>query len=209
MPLVSAPSNNAFLSIRYPTDGRIKFFTERHRYRDTQGVTHPAGGMRIARIDYYDADGNAPVRQKIYRYGKDEDGCGVMKLQLNFNETFGNCVTTQLQHYYYRTNDDRLDNYASVSSERKRPYLPHPIFSGDCDVGNWVCYSQVSEYDSEDGSISYAAIQIEDVRTARGISVRGASVRCGYARFRSRLQVYLTRYVSACAKCVIYLSRIL
>lgn len=161
LPDASAPSAEAFISIRYPTGGRVRFFTERHRYRDTAGAVHPAGGMRIARIDYYDAEGDTPVRRKIYRYGNDEDGCGIIKQDLNFNDTLGNCFTTQRLKYYYKA--DMNDGFGIIGSERKRTYLPYPIFSGDCGVGNWVCYSQVAEYDSEDGSVSGKRVYHYDV----------------------------------------------
>lgn len=163
MPLAAAPSNEAFMSIRYPTGGHVAFFTERHRYRDAEGAEHPVGGMRIARIEYYDAEGDAPVRRKIYRYGTNEDGCGVMKQVPDFDETFGNCFTAQRLHYYCKPEWSTSADYEHIGSERKRSYLPYPVFSGDCGVGSWICYAQVAEYDSEDGSLSGKRVYTYDV----------------------------------------------
>ena len=51
-----------------------------HRYRSKYGNKEPkgAGGYRIEHIRYRDSDSKL-LREKIYRYGPDEDGCGHVK----------------------------------------------------------------------------------------------------------------------------------
>lgn len=168
MPADITPSTDPFLSIRYPTGGCVKFHTERHRYRDTDGTLHPIGGLRISRIDYYDEGGNTPVRQKIYKYGPHENGCGIVKQNLSFDETTGNCFTTQRLAYYYRPDGQSPNTCLEIASERKRTFLPYPVFSGDCGVGNWVCYSEVAAYDTEGGLISGKTVYKYDVSTLQG-----------------------------------------
>lgn len=78
-----------------------------HRYRSKYGNKEPkgAGGYRIERIRYRDSDSKL-LREKIYRYGPDEDGCGHVKYEPYFDEDYWgetrrSAVTEQQVNYYY------------------------------------------------------------------------------------------------------------
>lgn len=163
MPTNISSSPDPFLSIRYPTGGYVEFHTERHRYMDDKGTLHPIGGLRISHIDFFDESSDTPVRQKIYKYGPNENGCGMVKQNLNFDEIEGNCFTTQQLTYYYRPDEHASNSFQKIASERKRTFLPYPVFSSDCGVGNWICYQEVAEYDTEGGSISGKTVYKYDV----------------------------------------------
>ena len=163
-----AASLEALLSVTYPTGGTVHFFTERHRYMDGLGHVYHAGGQRIARIDFHDDLSSAPVRQKFYRYGPDENGCGHLKETLDFNHLTGNCMTAQRLDYYCVPNIAQPDSYSRFGSERKRSYLPYPTFTPDCGTGSWVCYSEITEYDTEDGSLTGRKTSYFDVSSLSG-----------------------------------------
>ena len=154
LPIMGNSQPKALLSITYPTGGCVKFFTERHRYKDENNIIRPVGGDRIARIEWYDNPSGSAVRQKIYRYGDQEDGCGILKLPLDFSDLSGNCHTTQYLKYYRAPSSAHPTQYAMFGSERKRSYLPSPTYTAECGSGSWVRYSHVAEYDTEDGSVS-------------------------------------------------------
>ena len=161
-PGIGNDNPESLLSIVYPTGGCVRFYTERHRYLDTDNVIRPVGGMRIARIDWHDNPSSAPVRQKFYRYGVQENGCGTLKIPLDVTAPYGNCYTEQRLKYYHTPVATQPTQYAIFGSERKRSYLPHPTFSPDCGTGSWVRYSQVAEYDTEDGSLSGKTVYYYD-----------------------------------------------
>lgn len=162
------------MSMTYPTGGRVRFFTERHRYKDQEGVIRPAGGMRIARIDWYDSKSDNPVRQKFYRYGKSEDGCGLLKEPLDFTEESGNCLTEQRLKYYHIPAPSLPTQYAMFGSERKRSYLPNPTISAECGSGHWLLYPEVAEYDTEDGSVNGKTVYHYDTKSVNGKIYRPA-----------------------------------
>lgn len=162
------------LDITYPTGGKVRFYTERHRYMDSGGTIRPAGGMRIARIEWHADHSGIPSRQKFYRYGISENGCGVLKEPLDFSQSSGNCVTEQRLKYYHSPDPAQPTQYSMFGSERKRTYLPHPSVSADCGTGNWICYPEVSEYDTEDGSLSGKTVYHYNTASLQGKIYRPA-----------------------------------
>lgn len=174
LPVIGEEEPERLLDITYPTGGCVRFYTERHRYMDSDGVVRPAAGMRIARIDWHDSPSGGPVRRKFYRYGTSENGCGVLKEPLDFSSQSGNCVTEQRLKYYHVSNPAQPAVYSMFGSERKRTYLPHPTFSADCGTGSWIRYPEVAEYDTEDGSLSGKTVYHYDISSLSGKIYRPA-----------------------------------
>lgn len=121
-----------FLTIRYPTGGYVSFIMGQPRFRSRYGKREPrgAGGYRVEKIQFRDADSKV-LREKIYRYGPDEDGCGFVKSEPYFDEDVEGVfnrtgVVEQWEDYYYE-NTNILDecNHPEFCafSLRKRTYL--------------------------------------------------------------------------------------
>lgn len=149
-----------FLTIRYPTGGYVSFIMGQHRFRSRYGKREPrgAGGYRVEKIQFRDADSKV-LREKIYRYGPDEDGCGFVKSEPYFDEDVEGVfnrtgVVEQWEDYYYE-NTNILDecNHPEFCafSLRKRTYLKGSNQSLSFESGSTVLYSEVAEYEMDTG----------------------------------------------------------
>ena len=151
-----------FLKIGYPTGGSAEFQMGQHRYRSKYGNKEPkgAGGYRIERIRYRDSDSKL-LREKIYRYGPDEDGCGHVKYEPYFDEDYWgetrrSAVTEQQVNYYYEQvlPDGRIVPETFLYSLRKRTYLMGSNQSLSFESGSTVHYDEVAEYEMDGGRTS-------------------------------------------------------
>ena len=151
-----------FLKIGYPTGGSAEFQMGQHRYRSKYGNKEPkgAGGYRIERIRYRDSDSKL-LREKIYRYGPDEDGCGHVKYEPYFDEDYWgetrrSAVTEQQVNYYYEQvlPDGSIEPETFLYSVRKRTYLMGSNQSLSFESGSTVHYDEVAEYEMDGGRMS-------------------------------------------------------
>jgi YD repeat-containing protein len=140
------------LNINYPTGGRTEFFVEQNRFRDPiDNLIKGTGGYRVNRISYFDDTNTSPVKEKIYKYGPNEDGTGIIKSQPSFDEYSGNNYTKEILTYCYEL---PTTGFAIISKIRKRTYLSGSTRSLTFDNGAPVNYNEVAEYDSDLGKIT-------------------------------------------------------
>ena len=134
-----------------------------HRFRSRYGKREPrgAGGYRVEKIQFRDADSKV-LREKIYRYGPDEDGCGFVKSEPYFDEDVEGVfnrtgVVEQWEDYYYE-NTNILDqcNHPEFCafSLRKRTCLKGSNQSLSFESGSTVHYDEVAEYEMDGGRMS-------------------------------------------------------
>lgn len=138
------------LTIKYPTGGLTRFYCGSNCYRGSAGVSAgyaiSVGSPRISRIEYCDTDSTL-VKQKVYKYGLNEDGCGVIRREPTFDDEYGTCHTSQEVRYY----TPYLNSYSLDATARLRTYLPNMIFQMNYSDGNIVNYKQVTEYNMDMG----------------------------------------------------------
>lgn len=134
------------LVIRYPTGGRTEFIMERNRFRDpNDGSVKGAGGERIARIRSYDGLRPTPISEKIYKYGPDEDGTGIIKVVPSTDPYTSNCMLLEYNTYITGTGN---------ISTRKRTYFSRPTGGITFSNGAIVNYNTVTEYNSDMGTLT-------------------------------------------------------
>ena len=138
------------LTIKYPTGGLTRFLCGNHCYRSNEGAfagyVIPVGSPRISQIEYCDTDSTL-IKQKVYKYGPNDDGCGVIRREPTFDEEYGTCHTSQEVRYY----TPYLGSYSLDATARLRTYLPNMIFQMNYSDGNIVNYKQVTEYNMDMG----------------------------------------------------------
>src|SRR5690606_11929825 len=67
--------------IIYPGGGSTEFSYQLNQYRNGVGNVVDAGGLRIAKIAYFDGSNPASAFEKTYKYGENEDGAGILKYE--------------------------------------------------------------------------------------------------------------------------------
>ena len=136
------------LTIRYPTGGKTEFIEGQNRFRHPyEGTIKGAGGYRIEEIRYYDGYSQDPVKKKIYKYGPNEDGTGIIKSLPSFDPYSGNTHYIETMVYYY-------GSAGPVTTTRKRTYLTGSTRNITFSNGAPVNYNEVAEYDIDMGSMS-------------------------------------------------------
>ncbi len=89
------------LSITYPTGGRTEFVCDHNCFRDGEDAVRRISSYRIQYIRYYDTD-DTLLKETAYKYGPDEDGCGVIRHEPDMDDDMGNCHTEQIVYYETR-----------------------------------------------------------------------------------------------------------
>ena len=135
------------ISITYPTGGKTEFIVGPNRFRDPVDSTiKGAGGYRIEKIKYYDGLSDNPVKEKIYKYGPNEDETGMIRAIPSFSQDSSNCYLDETNTYVFED--------AEINSTRKRTYLSGSSNSLTFSNGAPVNYNEVTEYDSDMGEIT-------------------------------------------------------
>lgn len=138
-------------TINYPTGGRTEFMVGQNRFRDPDdGTIKGAGGYRVEKILNYDAIHTTPASEKIYKYGINEDGAGIVKTKPNFDPYTGNCFLTERIHY---GNGD-LGTFTTWYDVRKRTFLSGATRSLTFSNGAVVNYNTVTEYNADLGVLT-------------------------------------------------------
>ena len=140
------------LSITYPTGGRTEFVCDHNCFRDGEDAVRRISSYRIKYIRYYDTD-DTLLKETAYKYGHDEDDCGVIRHEPDMDDDMGNCHTEQIVNYYY-PRDSWSGSYSLGATLRLRTYYPHTIYRTNYDDGSHVQYDEVAEYQSEGGVLS-------------------------------------------------------
>ena len=157
------PNEITPLKIEYPTGGTVEFVMGQHQYRSAyDNQVKGAGGYRIERIRYRDSDATL-VKEKIYKYGANEDGCGIVKNEPYFTqdligETRQSALTIQTVKYYYY--DDPYsslgvnDEAYNILTYRKRTFLSGCNQRVSFENGSTVNYAEIAEYETAGGEYS-------------------------------------------------------
>lgn len=137
---------NPFLTINYPTGGRVVYEIEQNRFKFNEGALS-CGGFRINKISYFDnLSSTTPIREKVYKYGSNEDGLGMIKrLPLNpdVDDRYSNSTySVQFVQFYNQSG-------IPLHSARKRTYAPTAVNSLTFSNGAFVNYAEVAEYDKD------------------------------------------------------------
>lgn len=134
------------LTINYPTGGRTDFIVGSNRFS-----SYRAGGYRIEKIQYFnDATSSVPVKEKIYKYGKSENGTGIIKRLADYS----NSQFEQTIRYFYDGNHPDMPMLSEWMSARKRTMVSGSNGSLTFNNGSPVIYPEVAEYETENGSLS-------------------------------------------------------
>ncbi|HYG38536.1 MAG TPA: hypothetical protein VD908_07960 [Cytophagales bacterium] len=133
--------------ITFPTGGFTEFDFEINKYKESNGDTALAGGLRIKQIKSYHDGLNLPLI-KTYKYGKNEDGFG----KRNF-------VKSLKGHYISVYNWRDAGMQEGAGSYRRRTVSSDPLFEKDPWDASIVIYPYVAEYfgnnDDNVGKIEY------------------------------------------------------
>ncbi|WP_443946607.1 hypothetical protein ACJVDH_05735 [Pedobacter sp. AW1-32] len=133
--------------ITYPSGGATTFNYEVNRYKDLNtGIAKIASGLRVKEIQYYtNTEIPTPAFRKIYKYGDDENGFGLVKSVNDTSSTF----------MYEQPSITILGNtnipFGYEFTERKRTFTPKPMDEMTFTSGTPVLYSTVTEYQEEGG----------------------------------------------------------
>ncbi|RHJ83938.1 hypothetical protein [Parabacteroides sp. AM08-6] len=154
--IFSIAADRTLLTINYPTGGRAEFIVGQNRFRDNQTIKG-SGGFRIEKIRYYDSGGTSPVKERIYKYGPDEDGTGIPHTIPVLDGYGANTYTEQTAKVIY---DTRV-----IHSFRKRTFGGETVEALTFDNGCAVNYSQVAEYEAENGALCGKTVYTSDTHT--------------------------------------------
>jgi len=145
------------MSITYPTGGKTEFIVGQNRFRDPIDETiKGTGGYRIEKIRHFDGINPNPVKEKIYKYGPNEDGTGIIKSMPSFDPYSGNCFLDETNTYV-------LADGTELNSTRKRTYLSGSTRSLTFSNGAPVNYNEVAEYDSDMGQFTGKTVYKYDI----------------------------------------------
>uniref|UniRef100_UPI003AF1BDDD hypothetical protein n=3 Tax=Alistipes communis TaxID=2585118 RepID=UPI003AF1BDDD len=158
------------LSITYPTGGRTEFMCDHNCFRDGEDAVRRISSYRIKYIRYYDTD-DTLLKETAYKYGPDEDGCGVIRHEPDMDDDMGNCHTEQIVNYYY-PRDSWSGSYSLGATLRLRTYYPHTIYRTNYDDGSHVQYDEVAEYQSAGGTLSGKTVYKYDLTNRHARPVR-------------------------------------
>ena len=158
------------LSITYPTGGRTEFVCDHNCFRDGEDAVRRISSYRIKYIRYYDTD-DTLLKETAYKYGPDEDGCGVIRHEPDMDDDMGNCHTEQIVNYYY-PRDSWSGSYSLGATLRLRTYYPHTIYRTNYDDGSHVQYDEVAEYQSAGGTLSGKTVYKYDLTNRHAQPVR-------------------------------------
>ena len=158
------------LSITYPTGGRTEFVCDHNCFRDGEDAVRRISSYRIKYIRYYDTD-DTLLKETAYKYGPDEDGCGVIRHEPDMDDDMGNCHTEQIVNYYY-PRDSWSGSYSLGATLRLRTYYPHTIYRTNYDDGSHVQYDEVAEYQSAGGTLSGKTVYKYDLTNRHARPVR-------------------------------------
>ncbi len=142
------------IAIRYPTGGSTEFIVGQNRFRDPGDQTiKGAGGYRIEKIRSFDQVHAGPVNEKIYKYGPDEDGTGIIKSLPSFDPLSGNNYIDETNQYVVTGILD-AGHIEIVQTSRKRTYLSGATRGLTFSNGAPVNYNTVTEYNSDMGLLT-------------------------------------------------------
>ena len=158
------------LSITCPTGGRTEFVCDHNCFRDGEDAVRRISSYRIKYIRYYDTD-DTLLKETAYKYGPDEDGCGVIRHEPDMDDDMGNCHTEQIVNYYY-PRDSWSGSYSLGATLRLRTYYPHTIYRTNYDDGSHVQYDEVAEYQSAGGTLSGKTVYKYDLTNRHARPVR-------------------------------------
>ncbi len=158
------------LSITYPTGGRTEFVCDHNCFRDMDDIVRRISSYRIKYIRYYDTDGTL-LKETTYKYGPNEDGCGIIRHEPDMDDDMGNCHTEQTVNYYYPT-DSWSGNYSLGATLRLRTYYPQTIYRTNYDDGSYIQYDEVAEYQSAGGTLSGKTVYKYDLTNRHARPVR-------------------------------------
>lgn len=158
------------LSITYPTGGRTEFVCDHNCFRDGDDAVRRISSYRIKYIRYYDTD-DTLLKETAYKYGPDEDGCGIIRHEPRMDDDMGNCHTEQTVLYYYPA-DSWSNEYSLGARLRLRTYYPHTIYRTNYDDGSHIQYDEVAEYQSAGGTLSGKTVYKYDLTNRHARPVR-------------------------------------
>jgi len=142
--------NFKLLTIKYPTGGRAEFEMGQNRFRYPFGNedVRGAGGYRIEKISYFeDAISTTPINEKVYKYGPNEDGTGIVRRMPLIDGNNNSTYTEEDIPYYIWNPHGPTVNLEIYYTARKRTFYPTAIASINFDNGSAVNYYEVAEYE--------------------------------------------------------------
>ncbi|MGV3764544.1 MAG: hypothetical protein ACO1NW_00375 [Chitinophagaceae bacterium] len=164
-----------------PTGGFVDFDFEVNRYNHGMGFFKPllcAGGLRIQKITYYDADSppNKPAGQKYYVYGDLETGDGVAAGKPSITFGYGtmdygthkftqNIIYAHAQDFYWPIEENGVRTYWIVpcssynclrikAIEQMTTFQPSSARDLSYSNGSPIYYSKVTEYQQDYGQLT-------------------------------------------------------
>ncbi|MEO6915599.1 MAG: hypothetical protein ABI151_08065 [Chitinophagaceae bacterium] len=140
------------LTVTYPTGGKTEYIVGQNRFRDPvhSDMVLGVGGYRIEKIRSYDGVHPEATNQKVFRYGPNEDGTGIIRAQPSFDPVYGNSFLEEVNTYAL---PDQVAGIGVLvlNSTRKRTYLSGSSRSLTFDNGSIVYYNEVAVYNSGPG----------------------------------------------------------
>lgn len=134
------------MSIQYQTGSSVKFYIGQNRFRgNSDKKIKGAGGYRIENIKYFESGNSNPVKEKVYKYGIEEDGTGIIKAEPILTEEYSHPTEYTEQVLKY------IKEGLVISSERKRVFLSGSTRGNTFKNGSTVNYNEVAEYESDMG----------------------------------------------------------
>jgi hypothetical protein len=171
---------NMLTRIYYPTGGYTDFEYQTNRYKDDQGQTKLAGGLRIKSIKSYESAGSTPVT-RTYSYG-----AGRANFLLN-NYFF---VITQNHRFF--SNCGYLNEPTTVATMRERVYNSFPSIDLVPFDGSIVVYPRVTEYTGDNTTNTGVTVyryqdHTDGLNSTMGVVISRSPIIDSYADQRGQL----------------------
>ncbi|HEX6430511.1 MAG TPA: DUF5977 domain-containing protein [Niastella sp.] len=128
--------------ITYPTGGYTDFTFSPNMYKTGDGTLRFAGGLRVEKIQYYDGSSSQSASEKIYKYGEQEDGAGIVKIVPNIDGW-------DVGYKYYQT-----VVHNNGIAEQKTIYPAASVRDMSFASGAPVHYTTVTEYQKDGGQFT-------------------------------------------------------
>ncbi|HYG39532.1 MAG TPA: hypothetical protein VD908_12970 [Cytophagales bacterium] len=128
--------------IEYPTGGYTEFDFEINRYKEPNGGTFLAGGLRVKEIRSYKDSHSKPLI-KTYKYGYKESGYGQRNFLSLEPQYYYNEVLYKEIHFNWTGADE---GRAGGGQERRRTVYSNPLVDVNAWDASTVVYPVVTEY---------------------------------------------------------------
>jgi YD repeat-containing protein len=148
------PEAYTLKTIYFPTGGTTHYTYESNQYQ-SDGETFHGGGLRIQEIESDPGTGQPKVITR-YKYGKNEDGNGVINFDKNISEE---CFSKNIYFVSFLQISEAERQqmfFTAVAQNRTKTYSTHPLIPEYADFS--VFYNQVTTYSSAGGNSANTAI---------------------------------------------------